>query len=52
MGFPWSAWFNSLDGDIWPLLSAVAVQACYYFYGIYRLLNGRRPCENDRPETI
>lgn len=55
MGFPWSAWFSSLDGNVWPLLFAVAFQACYYFYGLYRLLGGRSllpECENVSPETI
>lgn len=52
MSFPWLAWLTGMDGNILPLLLTIAFQAVYYFYGLYRLLNGKRPLPTlDNPET-
>lgn len=52
MAFPWTAWLASLDGNLLPLLITVGFQAVYYFYGLYRLLNGKGPLrEIDNPDV-
>jgi hypothetical protein len=51
MGFPWSAWWESLNGNVWPLLVAVYLQALWYFYQLFRLLRGKYPHEQSKDPT-